>query len=53
MAQIVPTFIFLLLLAPPPLFFSRLGVTKGDYWFAFTLFLAKYLLGVVKQSLNL
>ena len=38
MVQIVPTFIFLLLLAPPPLFFSRLGTTKGGYWFTFTLF---------------
>ena len=38
MVQIVPTFIFLLLLAPPPLFFSRLGATKGGYWFTFVLF---------------
>lgn len=38
MAQIVPTVIFLLLLAPPPLFFSRLGATKGGYWFTFALF---------------
>jgi fucose 4-O-acetylase-like acetyltransferase len=38
MVQIVPTFIFLLLLAPPPLFFSRLGATKGGYWFTFALF---------------
>ncbi len=38
MVQIVPTMIFLLLLAPPPLFFSRLGATKGGYWFTFTLF---------------
>ena len=38
MAQIVPTVIFLLLLAPPPLFFSRLGATKGGYWFTFVLF---------------
>ena len=36
--QIIPTFIFLLLLAPPPLFFSRLGATKGGYWFTFALF---------------
>lgn len=36
--QIVPTVIFLLLLAPPPLFFSRLGATKGGYWFTFALF---------------
>lgn len=39
MIQIVPTFIFLLLLAPPPLFFSRLGTTKGGYWFTFALFI--------------
>ena len=39
MVQIVPTFIFLLLLAPPPLFFTRLGATKGGYWFTFTLFI--------------
>ena len=39
LVQIVPTFIFLLLLAPPPLFFSRLGTTKGGYWFTFTLFI--------------
>ena len=38
MVQIVPTLIFLLLLAPPPLFFSRLGATKGGYWFTFVLF---------------
>ena len=38
MVQIVPTVIFLLLLAPPPLFFSRLGATKGGYWFTFVLF---------------
>ena len=31
-------FIFLLLLAPPPLFFSKLGATKGGYWFTFALF---------------
>ena len=36
--QIVPTVIFLLLLAPPPIFFSRLGATKGGYWFTFALF---------------
>lgn len=39
MVQIVPTVIFLLLLAPPPLFFSRLGATKGGYWFTFALFI--------------
>lgn len=38
MVQIVPTVIFLLLLAPPPLFFSKLGATKGGYWFTFVLF---------------
>jgi fucose 4-O-acetylase-like acetyltransferase len=38
MVQIVPTVIFLLLLAPPPLFFSRLGATKGGYWFTFAPF---------------
>ena len=38
MVQIVPTVIFLLLLALPPLFFSRLGATKGGYWFTFALF---------------
>ena len=38
MVQIVPTFIFLLILAPPPMFFSRLGATKGGYWFTFALF---------------
>ena len=38
MVQIVPTAIFLLLLAPPPLFFSKLGATKGGYWFTFALF---------------
>ena len=38
MVQIVPTLIFLLLLAPPPLFFSKLGATKGGYWFTFVLF---------------
>lgn len=38
MVLIVPTFIFLLLLAPPPLFFSRMGATKGGYWFTFSLF---------------
>ena len=36
--QIIPTFIFLLLLAPPPLFFTRLGALKGGYWFTFALF---------------
>lgn len=38
MVQIVPTFIFLLLLAPPPEFFHQLGALKGGYWFTFTLF---------------
>ena len=38
MVQIVPTFIFLLLLAPPPEFFLRLGALKGGYWFTFALF---------------
>lgn len=36
--QIIPTIIFLLLLAPPPLFFSQLGAVKGGYWFTFALF---------------
>lgn len=36
--QLVPTLIFLLLLAPPPLFFHQLGATKGGYWFTFALF---------------
>ena len=39
MVQIVPTVIFLLILAPPPLFFSCLGATKGGYWFTFLLFI--------------
>ena len=38
MVQIVPTFIFLFLLAPPPLFFHQLGALKGGYWFTFVLF---------------
>ncbi len=38
MVLIVPTFIFLLLLAPPPQFFSELGAVKGGYWFTFVLF---------------
>lgn len=38
MVQLVPTFIFLLLLAPPPLFFHQLGALKGGYWFTFVLF---------------
>ncbi len=36
--QIIPTFIFLFLLAGPTLFLSRLGATKGGYWFTFALF---------------
>lgn len=36
--QIIPTFVFLLLLAPPPEFFLRLGAMKGGYWFTFVLF---------------
>jgi len=38
MVQIIPTFIFLLLLAPPPEFFHQLGALKGGYWFTFALF---------------
>ena len=38
MVQLVPTFIFLFLLAPPPEFFHRLGAVKGGYWFTFVLF---------------
>lgn len=38
MVQLVPTFIFLLLLAPPPEFFRQLGTLKGGYWFTFVLF---------------
>lgn len=38
MVQLVPTFIFLLLLAPPPFFFHQLGSLKGGYWFTFALF---------------
>ena len=38
MVQIIPTFIFLLLLAPPPEFFHQLGAMKGGYWFTFALF---------------
>ncbi len=38
MVQLVPTFIFLLLLAPPPEFFRQLGALKGGYWFTFALF---------------
>ena len=38
MVQSVPTFIFLFLLAPPPLFFHQLGALKGGYWFTFVLF---------------
>ena len=36
--QLLPTFIFLLLLAPPPFFFHQLGTLKGGYWFTFALF---------------
>jgi len=38
MVQLLPTFIFLLLLAPPPEFFRQLGTLKGGYWFTFVLF---------------
>ena len=38
MVQIVPTFIFLLLLTPPPEFIHQLGALKGGYWFTFVLF---------------
>lgn len=38
MVQLLPTFIFLLLLAPPPEFFYQLGTLKGGYWFTFALF---------------
>ena len=38
MVQLVPTFIFLLFLAPPPEFFHQLGALKGGYWFTFVLF---------------
>ncbi len=48
MVQIVPTFIFLFLLAPPPEFFHQLGTLKGGYWFTFVLFVffVIYLLSV-------
>ena len=36
--QLLPTFIFLFLLAPPPEFFHELGAVKGGYWFTFVLF---------------
>lgn len=36
--QLLPTFIFLFLLAPPPEFFHQLGAVKGGYWFTFVLF---------------
>lgn len=49
MVQIVPTVIFLLLLAPPPEFFSRLGATKGGYWFTFALF-EFFLLTIFSES---
>ena len=38
MVQLLPTFIFLFLLAPPPEFFHQLGALKGGYWFTFVLF---------------
>ena len=38
MVQLLPTFIFLLFLAPPPFFFHQLGTLKGGYWFTFALF---------------
>ena len=38
MVQLVPTFIFLFLLAPPPEFFHQLGALKGGYWFTYALF---------------
>ena len=38
LVQLVPTFIFLFLLAPPPEFFYQLGALKGGYWFTFVLF---------------
>ena len=38
MVQLLPTFIFLLILAPPPEFFHQLGALKGGYWFTFVLF---------------
>lgn len=38
MVQLLPTSIFLLLLAPPPEFFHQLGTLKGGYWFTFVLF---------------
>jgi fucose 4-O-acetylase-like acetyltransferase len=38
MVQLLPTFIFLLFLAPPPEFFHQLGTLKGGYWFTFVLF---------------
>ena len=38
MVQLLPTFIFLFLLAPPPEFFHQLGAVKGGYWFTFVLF---------------
>lgn len=50
--QLLPTLIFLLLLAPPPLFFSRLGATKGGYWFTFALFIFFCLNMVVERLLR-
>lgn len=51
MVQIVPTFIFLLLLAPPPEFFHQLGALKGGYWFTFVLF-EFFILYMVKVRLG-
>ena len=43
MVQLVPTFIFLFLLAPPPEFFYQLGALKGGYWFTFERWLLVYI----------
>lgn len=50
MVQIVPTVIFLLLLAPPPSFFWQLGAMKGGYWFTFVLF-EFFILSIVSDRL--